>query len=86
MFKAAEGSDRLFKFSKTSDFTDTWRAAGFFPAVAPQDLCFTVQSERNLAFEKGHLFRWGQGTSGCGSGLLTSGVAVPAAARSSGYQ
>lgn len=87
MFKAAEGSDGLSKFSKTSDFADTWRAAGFFPAVATQDLCFTAQSERNLASEKGHLFSWGQGTSGCGSGLLTRGAAVLAAARSSsGYQ
>lgn len=82
MFKAAEGSDRLFKFGKTS-VTDTLRAVGFFTAVASQDLYFTAQSERNLAFEKGHIFGWAQGTSGCGSGLLTSGAAILAAALSS---
>lgn len=86
MFKAAEGSDRLLKFDKTS-VTDTLRAMGFFfTAVASQDLCFTAQSEKS-AFEKGHLFSWAQGASGCGSGLLTSGAAVLAAAlSSSGYQ
>lgn len=82
MFKAAERSDRLFKFGKTS-VTDTLRAVGFFTAVAGQDLYFTARSERNLAFEKGHIFSWAQGTSGRGSGLLTSGVAILAAALSS---
>lgn len=86
MFKAAEGSDRLFKFDKTS-VTDTLRAIGFFMAIASQDLCFIAQSERNLAFEKGHPFSWAQGTSGCGSGLRISGTSVlPAAPSSSGYQ
>jgi len=56
-------------------------------AIASQDLCFTAQPERNLAFEKGHLFIWAQRTSSCGSGVLTSGATVLAAALSySSYQ
>lgn len=83
MFKAEGGSDRLFKFGKTS-VTETLRAVGFFTAITSQDLCFTAQSERNLAFEKGRVFSW---RSGCGSGLLTSGAAMlPAALSSFGYQ
>lgn len=85
MFKATEDSDGLLKFGKTS-VIDTLRVVGFIMAIDSQDLCFTAQSQRNLAFEKEHLFNWAQGTSGCGSGLLTSGAAVLAAALSSGYQ
>lgn len=48
MFKAAEGSDILFKFDKTLA-TDSLRA------VAGQDFCFTAEPWRNLAFEKGLL-------------------------------
>lgn len=55
-------------------------------AADSQDLCFTAQSERNPAFEKGYLFSRSQRTSGCGSGLLTTGAAVLATALSSGCQ
>lgn len=76
---------RLFNFFKTP-ICDNLRVMGLFIALDSQDLCFTAQSERNPAFEKGHLFSRTWWTIGCGYGLLTSGTAVLAAALSSGYQ
>lgn len=73
MFKAAEGSAGLSKIRKTLILQEL---CDFFHGHCQSGLLFhSPVKEKNLAFEKGHLFSWAQGTSGYGSDLLTSEVA-----------